>query len=293
MTDISNHTLSPSATEHPFASARRFSSADDTFILAHYGTHRLHWIAEQLGRSFPCLQQRTYALIRQGKLDPHTRFWHRRWTPADDAELRGRLGWDSPRTIARVLHRTVEAVHIRAVRLGLSQHPRWLTARAVGDLFRVDAKTVRIWIDKDWLRAEQSEIRAGGHARKWRIEGDAIRDFIAQYPSYYERRRITDPYWRKLADEAAVQMAAWVTVPQAARQLQVGKKTIARHIARGWLPAEQQAWSGGYRWLIPRSALASFERRRPRIEGLRYVKGRGGALPRNRAASDRISVGQP
>ena len=198
----------------------------------------------------------------------------RPWTVDDEQELRGRIGYEPVHKIARALGRTPEAVRIRAVRLGLSQKWRGkYSARGVGRIFAVDSKTVNLWIAQGLMAGRKSRVRAGA-SRRWCVQHEAIEAFIAAHPTQYERRRIADPYWRRLADKAATDL---VPVLVAARIVGCCEETIKRRIRRGMWPGERVRCGGGFAWMVRRSDLAAFAYLHPPVN-LRYAKGHCGAL---------------
>ena len=185
----------------------------------------------------------------------------RPWSEADDAELRGRVGWQEPSQIAQELGRSAPAVITRLKRLGLRRDWKGrYSAHQVGAIFNYDEKSVRRWLKAGDLRGRRLRSGASGYAWRWEIQHEDIVRFIQRHPARYERRRITEPYWRKLADQAASDV---LLTAQAARLLGVNRKTIVRHLQRGWLAAERIRFAGGWAWQIRRADLATFAPRRP------------------------------
>lgn len=243
---------------------RRFTPEEDAEIIARYSTETIRSIASRLGEDWTHVQHRIDTLRKEGRLGGYdTRFYAKPWTEAEDDELRGRIGYDPPAAIARDLHRTKYAVIVRSKRLGLSRKPRGMryTARAVGEIFGTDGKMVtHVWIRNGWLTGQRSTMGAG-RSRRWAIGYDDIEAFIRQHPDRYERRRITHPWWRRVADEVAAERTPTVGVVQAAHLLNVAEETVRRHCRRGWLDAKQIYWAGGSMWVIARAELANFRRR--------------------------------
>lgn len=255
---------------------RRFTPEEDAIIVTRFRAgHTLRQIGTETDRSWSVIQQRIRILMRRGQLDYGKRN-RRPWTAQAEQELRGLWGWHAPPVVAQKLGRSLNSVNVKAKRLGLSC--RWkgaYNARAVGRVFAVDSKTVGIWIRYGWLAAKQSKVGAGKN-RRWRIEHEAIERFIRDYPMYYERRRITEPYWRDLADKA---WAVFDLVPihVAAKKLGVCDETLKRRIRRGEWQAEKYVVGGGYTWMVRTSDLARFEYIREPVEMV-YAKGHMGAI---------------
>ena len=235
----------------------------------------LRAMAEELGvPHWTSVQQRVHALMRRGLLDYGTRR-RRPWTEAEEQELRGLVGWHTEHQIAKLLRRSVDAIHVKTTRLGLSREWKGAyTARAVGSIFRVDTKTVTIWMERGYLRGARSTVSCG-ISRKWRIEHEAIEAFIRDHPEHYERRRITEPFWRRLADQAA--SSEWVSAKIAAVILGCCDETIKRRIRRGLWPAVQVPCGGGFQWMVRRADLASFGYWKPPIRMI-YERGHSGAV---------------
>lgn len=204
----------------------------------------------------------------------------RRWTAAEEAELRGLMGWHPISYVAKQLDRTVDAVDVHCGRIGVSVSPRAFSARAVGRMLDVDAKQVIWWIDQGWLRARRSATGAGRH-RRWEIDGEALTTFLRTHPDRYEARRVANPYLRRIADQAT-RAPEWLTAAEAARRLGINVNTLHRHFHRGWLPSDRVVGAGGSHWRVRAADLEGFTRRHPRIE-LQYRKGRCGALKREAA----------
>lgn len=249
---------------------RPFTLDEDAYIIASYSKLRFGTMARKLKRNYGSIQQRTYRLIEQGRLSPLSRSYHREWTAQEDAEIRGRIGWDTLAAIAKDLKRSENAVKIHANRaLGLKRidarrsRARY-SARDVGRIFSVDSASVRIWIDHGWLHAVKSEAGAGKH-RRWLIGYDDLERFIREHPAYYERRRIEQgTYWRELADQVATEAEQLFIVSQAAIRLKLAEETIRRYIRAGKIHATSLYWSGGSIYRISESELERCSRELPR-----------------------------
>lgn len=206
-------------------------------------------------------------------LTTHAR--RRAWTDAEDRELKARIGWDSPSSIAHSLGRSVNSIIVRSKRLGISRSQfqgAIYSARDVGKIFGIDAKTVsHVWIRSGALVGERSFAGAGKH-RRWRIHTEAIETFIRDSVGRYDRHRIAKgTYWRELADRAQHDL---LTAEQAARRLNVCTTTVYRHLHRGWLPGTRVrggiSWQGD--WRIRAADLALFRARKLDSLGNQYRK---------------------
>ena len=235
----------------------------------------LRAMAERLGVAhWTSVQQRVRRLMGEGRLDYGTRS-RRPWTDAAEQELRGLVGWQTEQEIARRLGRSVNAIRVKMKRLGLTREWKGAyTARDVGRIFRVDSASVRIWIDRGYLGGARSTVSCGS-SRKWRIEHEEIEAFIRDHPEHYERRRITEPFWRRLADQSA--SSEWVSAKIAAVILGCCDETIKRRIRRGLWTARKVPCGGGFQWMVRRADLAGFRYWHPPVR-LIYERGHRGAV---------------
>lgn len=179
---------------------RPFTTEEDAYIQAHYATEALGSIAVTLGRALGSVQQHIALLIRQGVLDPRTRYYQPGWTAQERDYLRTHWGLLPDAEVAAHLGRSLTACALKAKRLGLNRKALFLTAYDVARLLRVDLKTVTRWIGLGWLSATKSPVRAGRN-RCWRISGADLTTFLTTHLDKYEYRRIdreTHRYWYNL-----------------------------------------------------------------------------------------------
>jgi len=107
------------------------------------------------------------------------------WTPKELERLRSLIHQHSVPQIAKMLHRSPNAVKIKATRLklGLRVRTDWYTKREVCEILGVDHKKVQSWIDSGALVATWHN----GHRPQqkgmamWHITTDALRSFIIKY----------------------------------------------------------------------------------------------------------------
>lgn len=187
----------------------------------------------------------------------------RAWTEADDEILASWWGLEPDEVVADRLNRTVNACKIRATRsLGLARSAQFLTARTVAQIVGVDRHRVLGWIAEGILPAQRSAVGAGAR-RAWRIDADDLESFLRDYPWRYDRQRMEQgSFYRRIAD-AAWDRDPWLTIPEVAHALGVSTETIRCHLRRRRLRGVKSPLHGGTgTWLIPRSALAEFQRRR-------------------------------
>jgi len=107
------------------------------------------------------------------------------WTDLELEFLSEHIHEYSVVTIAKRLHRSVNAVKIKATRLkmGLRFRDGWYTKTEVAEIFGVDHHKVQKWIDTGALLAKwytDRKPQQNGTAM-WHISARALRDFIVNY----------------------------------------------------------------------------------------------------------------
>ena len=109
----------------------------------------------------------------------------RPWTPDQDKQLEDLIPRNSTRQIAKLMHRSINSVTVRAKRLGLHRRDRdgWYTKREICEILGVDHKWVQSRIDSGALDASYHH----GHRPQkngmacWHIEERDIAKFIRRY----------------------------------------------------------------------------------------------------------------
>jgi DNA-binding CsgD family transcriptional regulator len=107
------------------------------------------------------------------------------WTPRELERLAALIHQHSVPQIAKMLHRSPNAVKIKATRLkmGLRNRDDWYTKSEVYEILGVDHRKVQSWIDAGELKARPHGDR---HPQKngmamWHIDVDALRSFIIKH----------------------------------------------------------------------------------------------------------------
>ena len=118
----------------------------------------------------------------------------RPWTPEEDERLRELIPQKSATRIAKILHRSINAVTVRAKRLRESQRVRdgWYTKREVSEILGMDHKWVQRRIDAGrlkatWHHGRQPRQNGGG---SWHIEEKDLKRFIRRYPHELNGRNV-------------------------------------------------------------------------------------------------------
>ncbi len=162
------------------------------------------------------------------------------WTDADRALYRELIGKVPLEEVARRLGRTVIAIENMRWKIGATQRANTggLSAAEVAEIMGVDSHQVTDagWIAWGLLRGKQIEfLHAGAHSRQWLIRREDLVDFLIDCPWQYDRERITDPFFRRVADEAWTRDPLY-TSDEAARVLGLKEGHGFTHLVRNTLP---------------------------------------------------------
>lgn len=123
---------------------------------------------------------------------------HQRWTADEEALLSDKYGIVADAVLARKLARTVDAIHVRAARLGVPRSGNFYTAVRAGAALGVDSKTVVAWIRAGLLNARKAPYKIGGRGRPWRILPQDLEAFVKTHPERLDLRRMPVGYLRTL-----------------------------------------------------------------------------------------------
>ena len=101
----------------------------------------------------------------------------RPWTPEEDERLRRLMPHKSVRRIAKIMHRSINSVAVRAKRIQAFRHIRegWYTREEVCEILGRDPRWVQRRIDNGTLKATHH------HGHDWHIEERDLRAFIRTY----------------------------------------------------------------------------------------------------------------
>lgn len=170
------------------AKCRSWTPEEDALLRAHPDLSNAE-LARRLGRTVPSVANRRQRLGLTGPKGPP-------WTPEDDQRLGELWGQRPASEIARILSRSLDAVVLRAKRLGLGPSSlaagTW-TARMVARALRVDDKAVTRWICQGLLRARELPPRSpAGEARPrriWLVTPTDLARFLEAHPDRWEASR--------------------------------------------------------------------------------------------------------
>lgn len=163
----------------------------EAYLRAHYDPleRRVsHRIARAL--SVPPWRVRRWA-VELGLAKPFDR--NPNWTPEEDVFLEEHMGTRHVNWIAKKLKRSITAVVVRSKRLSISRRAArtWYTAQQVADGFGIDVHVVTRWIASSKLLAtREGRDHEDGRPAAWRIEHDAVRQFIRLNPATFSLAKV-------------------------------------------------------------------------------------------------------
>jgi len=132
-------------------------------------------IADRLGVTFNAVKaQVQIAGIAMQKSPP--------WTEKELERLRELIHKHSVTQVAKMLHRSTNAVYVKATRLklGLRTRDDWFTKREVSEICGVDHKKVQVWIDRgDLIATYHNDKRPQKNGMSmWHIALKDLRNFL-------------------------------------------------------------------------------------------------------------------
>lgn len=253
------------------------------FIARTHGQLSVAQQAEQLGVSYALVSKHRQELARAGRIEIRHRLSdHREWTDAEDAFLRENVGRLSFEQLGARLKRSAIACTVRVKRdLRLDRTVRkanreTLNASDVARILGQDMHFVeRQLIAWGLLKAKKHEWLATNSAMQWAIRREDLVDFLLDYPWQYDRERITDPFFRRAADEAwnrdplysSDEAAALLGLKGGKSFVHLVLKTLPKFMERRFLvlrrrgrPGAKGKSLGGQHVFVHRSTLRAIQR---------------------------------
>jgi len=145
-------------------------------------------LADRLGVSFYAVK----AQIQMMGISFQDRHY---WTEEQDGQLEEYMTRHCPGKVAKLMHRSINSVVLRAKRLGISRRDRdgWYTKLDVCELLGVDHKWLQLRIDCGALKAkphnpERPPKKDGGSF--WEIKEEDLIDYIRTYPQELMGRNV-------------------------------------------------------------------------------------------------------
>ena len=186
------------------------------YLIAHVDD-RLEDQAKALGMGIANVSAYRQRLADRGLIEIKRLGPRHDWTEADDQVLRDRIGTVPHEQLAAELGTNLQGLLLRSKRLGISRRAArkvnadhyngYDVARILGvDIHFVTHQMARwglLRIRKhDWLKANGGNGRTRRSTMQWTTTRQDVIDFLIDYPWQYDRERITDPFFRRAADEA-------------------------------------------------------------------------------------------
>ena len=257
------------------------------FIARTHGQLSVAEQAEQLGISKALVSKHRQELARAGRISIRHRGHRHAWTEADDRLLRERIGSMPHEDLAKKIGTNVAGLLLRSKRLGISRREArkvnadHLNAYDVARILGVDQKAVtHQWIRwgmlkaerHQWLRAHGTSRAGSGDTMQWTIRRQDVVEFLIDYPWQYDRERITDTFFRRVADEAWSRDPLYTTT-EAAKILGFTGAFGGQHGVSSFLANTAPKF-------VPRSRLVVRRRGRPGLSG-RSLAGQLVFIPRS------------
>jgi len=167
----------------------RWTDGDRDFVRANYTGHRAscEHIAATLHVSWLAVRAQVQKL-------GIARIVRKYWRPEEDERLGRLIHQYRPEVVARMMHRGLNSVVLRAKRLHYSRRVRdgWFTKKEVCEILGEDHHWVQHRIDSGALKASyhygHRPGKKGGAA--WHIDERDLREFIIKYPDELTGRNV-------------------------------------------------------------------------------------------------------
>ncbi len=183
------------------------------------------------------------------------------WSPEELEILGEKYGLVRDKTLARMLQRSPNALHIAAVRkLHMSHSYNFYTACNVAEVLGIsDSKTIIFWMKKGWINGTRSVIHAGANIR-WRFLYNDIEWCVHRRPWLCNLKTMPKGYFRNIVNEEFEKDPWYADCLEVAKLLGIKDiNAVHRYIRKGWLKAERKP--GGPhqgRYLVRRSDVEAF-----------------------------------
>lgn len=243
-----------------------FSPARDEFLVATHATLTAKQQAERLGRPYSAVVARRMALAKRGAIalaeGLYARTKARPWTAEEERYLREHVGVLPYEEIGEKLGRSANGIIVRCKRARILRRPQrrinldGFNALDVARILAVDIHAVtHNFIRWGLLKAQRHPFLTTHEGLQWLIRRQDLVDFLIDYPWQYDRERITDLFFRRVAEEAWARDPLYTTI-EAARLLGFGKQHAVSSFLQHTAPK-----------FVPRSRLVIRRRGNPRGTG--------------------------
>jgi len=118
----------------------------------------------------------------------------RLWTAKEEERLEKLIPLYPTTRIAKMMHRSINAIAVKAKRLDFSLRDRdgWFTAKEVCEILGVDRKWLRWRIESGILKATHhyGHLTVKGNGAMYHIEREDLKAFIRRYPTELNGRNV-------------------------------------------------------------------------------------------------------
>lgn len=174
----------------------------------------------------------------------------RTWTEEQDAALARMAGTMDLADIARVLSerfgiaRTVTAVQVRSVRLGISVWRQGYSMYDLVDLFGISGRTIiRGWVTPGLLRGKRWQGR--GSSANWLFAEAEIERFIRESPWAYDWRKMRPHRRLSRLAEVVAKLDPWLSYHELVRYVGMTRKALDKWRHRGLVPCRRRPGADG------------------------------------------------
>ncbi len=171
------------------------------------------------------------------------------WTPEEDGLLRQLAGTMEEAEIARIIserygtYRTATAVHVRAVRRGISLWAKGMALGHLVEVFGYDHRVIkRWWINTGLLSGRRWSGR--GPNEGWWFEPADVETFVRRYPWAYDWKRMKPRHPLTRLAEVVNKADPWLTLQDLASYVGLNISNTARWMRRGLIPHQHRPKSG-------------------------------------------------
>lgn len=190
------------------------------------------------------------------------------WTQEDLQYLAKNYGILPDEEICRQLERSPNALKIMGYRaMRINHKTNIITAREVARVMGVAcSKTVIEWIDRGWLKGQQTSVRCG-HTSVWNFTKEDLETFVRSFPYVLDRDKMLEGPYRAIALEEFAR-DPWCSLQEACQKIGVSYNSAAlpQYLKKGWLhPVKCPRMSGNHwTWLFFKSDIDKFLANDPR-----------------------------
>lgn len=236
---------------------RKYTPAEDLFLIEHIGKMTQKEMAICLSRSPESILERIQVLEKQGKLKRLGQVrdgkLNRYYSKKEDEFIKKHYPTHKANFLVQKLNRPLSSIQYRVARLKVEKKKEnpspYLNVRQIAELLRVCRRVVLEWIYLGFLKAIGSDATNDSYSG-WHIKPEDFYDFVKNHYYLYDPDRIKDKFLRSIVD--ATPAAKAIPACQAVKILGVGRAAISKYARRGKFPVSYKGFGpGGHvRWYV-------------------------------------------